>query len=151
MPLSVEAGMKHTGRATSKLGRLLVTEEGVVVLESQQWRTPRPLAVAVARHMGITVYPGAPPFDLDAAADDSCSLGTFHFSAERSCLLHDWVSWLSWASSPTAARRAEKAPEARASVIQLASAPSSAGDTGLRAMMICPCTLCAHLCGVCLA
>ena len=91
--------MKHTGRATSKLGRLLVTEEGVVVLESQQWRTPRPLAVAVARHMGITVYPGAPPFDLDAAADDSCSLGTFHFSAERSCLLHDWVSWLSWASS----------------------------------------------------
>ena len=77
----------YTGHATSKLGRyLLCREDGkpYMILESQQWRTPKWVVERVCEFLGIE------GFDLDACADRESSVAPKFCSTENSCLTHEW-------------------------------------------------------------
>ena len=87
----------YTGHATSNLGRYKLCREPTVrhallrspvqpymILESQQWRTPKWVIKKVCGFLGIK------SFDLDACADRESSVAPKFFSTEKSCLTHEW-------------------------------------------------------------
>ena len=98
----------YTGHATSKLGRYKLCHEDdkpCLILESQQWRTPKWVVERVCEFLNI------PGFDLDACADRESSVALAFLSTDNSCLTHEWNlhsgAWV-WMNPPFGQRGVPK-------------------------------------------